>query len=129
MAEIVDGVEHQFRLAARTLYRLRGQDRPKTVLTYWPDILQSYIEGYGRHAIELRPAIPSPHEIDQLDRVLQWLWLIERTDWPLVWARAAGLSWRRVARQVGLDHMTAKRHFEAAMARVAEHVLSRGLFA
>lgn len=126
MTQIVDGVEHQFRLAARTLGRLRGQDRPRETLTYWPDIVQSFHEAYGSAPVTIRPAIPTGREIDQLDRVLEWLWLTPQHDWPLIWARSVGMSWRKAARAAGTDHMTAKRRFERAMETVAEHLIVNG---
>jgi hypothetical protein len=51
---------------------------------------------------------------------------LDDTERDLVRLRAQGAGWRRSGRRVGLDHMTAKRRYIAAMQRLARHLMDKG---
>lgn len=70
--------------------------RIETVRDYWLE--------YGREQARLQRVLPSGREIDQVDEALRWLFWIEGlADRDLVWARACGQSWRRLAPRMGLS--------------------------
>jgi hypothetical protein len=80
--------------AADTLRRLPmpAYGRPGQVQSAWPII-----------PFELSIRRPSARSISELDRVLPWLSGLDLADRRLVWARASGLSWPRLARKFGIS--------------------------
>jgi len=89
--------------AADTLRRLpkpRGLER--SLQSPWPDMLRDWL-AYGWDRTQVKRAAPSPQAITRLDEVLAWLHLLSPTQRMVLWARAEGLTWRKIEY---LDHST-----------------------
>ena len=87
-------VEKWLRKAADTAYGLRATGyAPQPLRAWWPDSLSLY-----PNTVKTTPAIPGPAAIDELRQVESWVnkWL-SNDERRVVWERAAGLSWRKVA--------------------------------
>lgn len=91
--------------AADTLRRLPmpAYARPGQVQSAWPII--PFEPPADESAGSALPSIrrPSARSISELDRVLPWLSGLTPADRQLVWARASGLSWPRLARKFGIS--------------------------
>jgi hypothetical protein len=61
---------------------------------------------------------PSARAISELDRVLPWLSCLDTVDRRLVWARANGLSWPRLARKFGISVGRVRYRWNSAVDRV-----------
>lgn len=104
-----DPVPLLLREAADTLRRLpRGVAKPR--LSSWPEVVRDSVsllaaaDGAG-----LRPPPPSPQAIDRMDRTLVWLLSCDEEARRLVWARATGISWRRLEDMDGRSHVTLRK--------------------
>ncbi len=70
---------------------------------------------YGWHDEWPQKSAPSPKAIRRLDETLPWLlWVEAPRHRKAVCLRAVGLSWRRVARAVGVSSPETVRNWEAA---------------
>mgnify|MGYP000314654661 CR=1 FL=1 len=82
--------------AADTLSRLpSGVARNK--VTSWPLVI-------SQSNLEWRPNPPHPGAIDRMDYVLQWVRVCRDDERKILWARANGFSWRRIAQVDGRSH-------------------------
>jgi hypothetical protein len=101
-------VKAWLREAADTLKRLPRADlRPR--LTLWPEVVRSAAEVAMLEPSRLRRAAPAPAAIDRLDKVLSWLLACDEEARRMVWARACGISWRRLEDIDGRSHMTLRK--------------------
>ncbi|MDP2329637.1 MAG: DUF6362 family protein [Reyranella sp.] len=119
-AEVRRAVIVALERAADTLKRLpmpqNGMPAPER--SSWPAILTDRDDVCG-HAPSRPPRIPpAPRAISELDRVLPWLATLGGTDRRLVWARAAGLSWSRLARDFGISVGRVRYRWDGAIDRI-----------
>ena len=114
-------VRAYIRAAMEILQRL---PRPKGGLplgprSAMPEVVRQVAESYGWEQARA-VARPTAVEIDQLDRVLAWLWwLPDRRDLLIVSAVGMGLNLRAVGRMIGRDHRHVRRRELAALERIA----------
>ena len=91
--------------AADTLKRLPmpRNGMPARERSSWPAIPDDPDETHGRDPS--RPPVnpPRARAISELDQVLPWLGTLGGADRRIVWARAIGLSWPRLAREFGIS--------------------------
>ncbi|SDF58733.1 DUF6362 family protein [Thalassobaculum litoreum] len=97
------------REAADTLRRLpRGLARPR--LSSWPEVVRDSASLFASSQdAARRPSPPSPQAIDRMDRTLGWLLACDEEARRLVWARAMGISWRRLEDMDGRSHVTLRK--------------------
>ena len=69
----------------------------------WPEIPDDPDDHSARVPLRSPKSPPRPRAISELDRVLPWLGTLGCMDRRIVWARAAGLSWPRLAREFGIS--------------------------
>lgn len=106
--------------AADTLKRLPmpRNGRPAREHSSWP-MVPNGPEDACDHASSRPPRIPpGPRAISELDRVLPWLGTLDGPERRIVWARAAGLSWPRLAREFGISVGQMRYRWDAAIDRV-----------
>lgn len=89
--------------AADTLKRLPmpRNGRPARERSSWPAIPDDPDEVGGQVPLGPHVTPPRPRAISELDQVLPWLGALDGAERRIVWARAAGLSWPRLAREFG----------------------------
>lgn len=104
-----DPVPLLLREAADTLRRLpRGLARPR--MSSWPEVVRDSASLLaGSEASTRRVSPPSPQAIDRMDRTLAWLLTCDEGARRLVWARAMGISWRRLEDMDGRSHVTLRK--------------------
>ncbi|MEQ8587659.1 MAG: DUF6362 family protein [Thalassobaculaceae bacterium] len=104
-----DPVPALLREAADTLRRLpRAVARPR--LSSWPEVVRdSAAVLVGAETARRAPPPPSPQAIDRMDRTLAWLFSCDDEARRLVWARATGVSWRRLEDLDGRSHVTLRK--------------------
>lgn len=105
--------------AADTLRRLPmpAYARPAEVRSSWPI---GPLELSNENAGDMSRSIdrPNARSISELDRVLPWLSGLDSVDRRLVWARASGLSWPRLARKFGITVGQVRYRWNSAIDRV-----------
>lgn len=91
--------------AADTLKRLPipRNGMPARERSSWPEIPDDPDDDSARVPLRSHKSPPRPRAISELDRVLPWLGTLGCVDRRIVWARAAGLSWPRLAREFGIS--------------------------
>lgn len=91
--------------AADTLKRLPmpRNGMPARERSSWPEIPDDADDDSARGPLRSPKSPPRPRAISELDRVLPWLGTLGCMDRRIVWARAAGLSWPRLAREFGIS--------------------------
>ena len=111
--------------AADTLRRLPMplQGRPSIPRSSWPDAPNAPGDAYGYTVQGLPPLPPRPRAVSELDRVLPWLVPLDEVDRRLVWARALGRSWPRLAREFGLTVGQLRYRYDAAIDRIVAHAV------
>lgn len=123
MVYVLDRLE----VAIRTLRRVPTRDRAGSGRA-WPDIVQDFWDCYGRHDPTPPKLVPTAKQISEMDEALGWLVWLARHEGPttarVVWAVAAGGSFRKVARLSGIkSHHTVKAYFIKGLYGIAaEHV-------
>lgn len=104
-----DPVPALLREAADTLRRLPSAlARPR--LSSWPAVVRDSAAALVAADSPSRLRIPpSPQAIDRMDRTLGWLLSCDDEARRLVWARATGVSWRRLEDLDGRSHVTLRK--------------------
>ena len=103
--------------AVSTLARLpQAEWRPR--LVSWPRTRAGEGAAPRRQG---RPA-PQPAAIDRLDDTLSWLGWLEPASARILWARASGCTWRRVATLSGRGMRTCQRRAGEALIAIAERL-------
>lgn len=106
--------------AADTIRRMSfpRNGAPPRVMSYWPDVVRNAMEAYGWEPDRPRLSRPSPEAIDDLDRVLPWLFPLDPTQRKIVWTRAMGFSWQRIAEVMGVNAGQVRYAHEKAIDRI-----------
>jgi len=106
--------------AADTLRRLPmpRNGRPALERSSWPMMPIDPDDTGGRGSSHAHRLPPGPRAISELDSVLPWLRTLDNTDRQLVWARAVGLSWSRLAREFGINVGRLRYRWNAAIDRI-----------
>jgi hypothetical protein len=97
--------------AADALDRL-PDERVRGLYDLWPRL----IGAPGGHA---RPAAAAPEAIDRMDEALRWLGWLESEERRLVWVRAEGLPWKRIAHRLGIGRTTAWQRWTTALLKIS----------
>lgn len=119
-AEAREAVIAALARAAETLRRLPmpPHGRPASTRASWPwgplDAANDDAGGEPRDMV----VRPSARAISELDRVLPWLSCLGTIDRRLIWARASGLSWPRLARKFGISVGRVRYRWNSAVDRV-----------
>jgi hypothetical protein len=115
----------QLEEAAMTLRRLKlARGRPAGLRTLWPDVVTNVWESYNADAPErtrMCPAAPSPDAISRMDEALCWLLLVDRQTAIILWARALGISWRKLECRLGRSETAMRNQWRAAIVHIAAH--------
>ena len=105
MAEVITRLNE----AASVLRRLpEGGRYEHPYLTSWPDIKSDPNTAYGYEDVKVKPPTPSPAAIQRMEEVLTWLQLVPAEHRRLLWFRAEGWPWRKLARQFGCGRRQVK---------------------
>ena len=117
-----EAVEAQLLDAADTIRRLRVPGTwPAGHRSAWPDVIRDFWDVFGCHEAEARPSPPSPAAISRMDEVTTWLSFIEAPlDRRIVWAKAFGLSNRKIAEITGQGRETVRRNHKRALGSIVE---------
>ena len=75
-----------------------GSRYKRPFLTSWPDYKPDPNTAYGYEDVKMKPPIPSPAAIQRMEEVLTWLQLVPAKYRRLLWFRAEGWPWRKLAR-------------------------------
>lgn len=113
--QITDQIER----ATRTIKKL-PRVGVRTRYCNWPDVVQNFFDAYGYTEVTIK-IIPTARQLTELDQVIDWLaWLSQFGDeyTRIVWARAAGYSWRRIAYMAGLAPDTCKERFRIGVTAI-----------
>lgn len=119
-AEVRRAVIVTLERAADTLGRLPmpRNGRPSLERSSWPMMPTDPDDACGRVSSRAPRLPPGPRAISELDCVLPWLRALDNTDRQLVWARAVGLSWSRLAREFGINVGRLRYRWNAAIDRI-----------
>jgi len=111
-------IEARLDEAVDTLKRVPAPGLRRRV-TRWPDFVRDSVEayGYGEIHLALRPA--APDAIDRLEETLGWLRWLPREAQRILWSRANGFSWRKIAYFVGKAPNTCRTWHLAALHHLA----------
>ncbi len=96
--------------AADVLARL-PEERIPGFYDLWPRILGAPCTGGG-------PAAAMSEAIDRMDEALSWLAWLEPEERRLVWLRAEGVPWKRVAHWLEIGRTTAWQRWTAALLQI-----------
>jgi hypothetical protein len=110
-------IKERLKEAADALRRLPPGLR-RARLTGWPDVVRAASEAYGYGAAQTRPAAPSPAAITRMDETLGWLFCVDAEARRVAWARASGISWRKLEDIDGRSHVTLRRIHDRAVAAI-----------
>ncbi len=117
----VERVERRVTEAVDTLKRLPTPSVRRRV-TLWPEFVRDSREAYGWETARPRLAPAAPEAITHLDETLAWLRWLPRLSQRILWSRASGLSWRRIAHAAGKSPNTCRARYLAALHRIAVHL-------
>jgi hypothetical protein len=119
-----DEIISRFAEAADTLRRIpfpKG-GKPPDLRAIWPDTVDDWWIAYARHEPIERLAAAQPGAIRRMDQTLHWLFWLTKDERKVVWARACGFSWRKIAALMGRPHMTVERRHERAIHTIRERL-------
>lgn len=92
--------------AARTIRALRASKCfPAGYQSAMPDVVHHFMDAYGWEQEEETRTPPSKADIDLMDKVLDWYYLVNQPRHrAMLFARSLGLSLRKVGKQTGFSH-------------------------
>jgi len=106
-----EAVAERVEEAVDVLARL-PEERVCGLYDLWPKLV-------GEPCRQPRPAAAAPEAIDRMDEALGWLLWLEPEERRLVWLRAEGVPWKRVAHWLGIGRTTAWQRWTAALLQIA----------
>ena len=106
-----EAVAERVEEAVDVLARL-PEERVCGLYDLWPKLV-------GEPGRQPRPAAAAPEAIDRMDEALGWLLWLEPEERRLVWLRAEGVPWKRVAHWLGIGRTTAWQRWTAALLQIA----------
>ncbi len=112
------GVEERISEAVDTLRRVPAPTMQRH-LTSWPAYIHEAREAYGYTGFRPPRAPAAPEAITRLDETLGWLRWLPRDAQHILWSRASGLSWRKIARYAGKAPNTCRAWYLAALHYIA----------
>ncbi|MBX9944132.1 MAG: hypothetical protein K2Y40_08645 [Reyranella sp.] len=119
-AEVRRAVIAALERAADTLQRLPipRNGRPALEQSPWQAILMASAGIDPCSSSDTTRIPPRAEAISELDRVLPWLRPLDAAERRIVWARAGGVPWPRLAREFGVSVGRLRYRWEAAIDRV-----------
>ena len=114
-----EDVANRFEDAAVTARRLP----PANVQGYvnaWPTIVRCQWEMLATDERVVCRFPPSPKDVEQMLEVMLWVQWLEVEQRHLVWMRAKRYGWRDICTRFAIGRSTAWRHWNQAMALMAE---------
>ena len=118
-------VESRIAEAIDTLKRVPAPDIQRNV-TRWPEFIRDVHEAYGYAHTRLRLAPAAPEAITRLDETLEWLRWLPPAAQRILWSRAGGFSWRKIAAFVGKSPNTCRAWHLAALHYLVVRLNDRG---
>ncbi len=114
--------------AAETLraMTLNCRDRPARVASGWPDVVRQSCEAYGYSEVRVRPPAPPPARISRADEAVTWLLWLTDAERRVSWARASGITWRRLEDIDGRSHVTLRKIQSSALECICKHLNAAG---
>ena len=109
-----DQLDDLFFEAAKTERMLPAAHRANS-LTYWPETTAKDWLNYASDTTQVRFTASHKQVSDYETAILLITKLPHIVDRKLVWARACGLSWARLGRQLNIDYRTVKRQHQDAL--------------
>ena len=107
---------------SRRFLRALRSAHPET-LPSWSDSFANAVRDGKWQDLRVRPALPSARSIDDMDQALPWLLILENDlERQLVAAHAAGVSFGRLAKMLGIGKSTARDHFKRGCQRIAKEL-------
>jgi hypothetical protein len=79
------------------------------LIAHWPEVVRQGFEAYGYESVRQRPLMLSAVAISQADEAVVWLIWLDDAARRIIWARASGISWRRLENLDGRSHSTLRR--------------------
>jgi hypothetical protein len=116
-------IEERINEAVDTLRRVPAPTMRRH-LTSWPDYIHEAREAYGYSGFRPPRAAAAPDAITRLDETLGWLRWLPRDAQHILWSRASGLSWRKIARFAGKAPNTCRAWYLAALHYIANRLNS-----
>ena len=106
--------------AADTLKRLPmpRNGMPARERSSWPAIPDDPDDVSDRAPSRPQVIPPRAQAISELDRLLPWLATLDGAERRIVWARATGLSWPRLAREFGISVGQMRYRWTSAIDRI-----------
>ena len=117
-------VEERILEAVVTLGRVPAPTMQRQ-LTRWPGYIHDAREAYGYSGYRPPRAPAAPEAITRLDETLGWLRWLPRDAQHILWSRASGLSWRKIARFAGKAPNTCRAWYLAALRYIASRLNSQ----
>ncbi|MFQ5985298.1 MAG: DUF6362 family protein [Alphaproteobacteria bacterium] len=114
-------VERRLVEAVDTLRRLPAP-RVQRRLTRWPDFVRTAHEAYGYHAVAPGLGAAAPEAIGRMEGALLWLRWLSPTAQRILWSRASGFSWRRIAAFAGKAPNTCRAWYMAGLKHIADRL-------
>ena len=117
----MEDVAARFEEAATTGRRLPPV-RVQGYFNTWPAFVRKEWEAFAADEKVYRPFPPSPEAVDRMLETMRWVQWLEVEQRHLVWMRAKQYEWRDICRRVGCCRMTAWRHWQKALLKVADQL-------
>ena len=116
-----DEVKDDLKVGIGALRRLRAHGCfPSQQASNWPSIVQDFWDAYSTDEAIVTVLRPTAEQIDVMDRVVPWLFLIKDIDRrKLVFASMAGVPQRRLAYEFSCSRETIRRHVNDACDEIA----------
>lgn len=125
----VDDVQERLQEACDTLRRLLfpRDGAPSTKIASSPNVVQDYWTAYARSEAKVTRVRPTMAEIDRMDVVLPWFYLIDgKLERRVVWLRSVPLGLRKVGRILGVSHEHVRELEGRAMRTLVERLGAPG---
>ena len=95
--------------------------KPREHFCNWPEILRSFYECYGNELANsnLHRQMPlNSKQVSEFNQVIEWITWLTKLQTQIVWSKAEGVSWRKIAIMARKSDKTCKNIFQDAIIEI-----------
>lgn len=112
----VADVEQRLLRACKTLRALPDPDfKFRVIHNAWPDVLQAVEDAYGYTEATMPRFRPKPCDVSDCLVALEWVRVLEKREFKLIWWRSFDISFRHIAIRLHRSDDTARLRYRDAL--------------
>ena len=112
----IDEIKRKIAFAAKVLRSLPDKEQ-HGFISSWPQVLYSP-EELLEQEVFYKPYRPTPAEISEMERILEWFSFLNALETKIVWRRANNVPWKIIGEEVGYHRSKLDEKYRVALAKI-----------